>query len=487
MTDHGFEVTAEFGRDYWAWRAAQQPRSPHDIPRITRPDGWLPRWSASDVDGYRRDLAEFEARLDTLPATDNRAELVDRRLLGSACARVHWELDVLCMWQTQPRFYVDQTIGNVFDLLTEPHPDAERLSRIADVLRATRAVLDDARINLTGHAVGEFGRLAVAELGDIEEQVRATVRALIALPAAAGTVDRLTSAGEDAAAALGDYRDWLQRTGPKMTPMRPIGRRAFQWFLIEVALIPSTPQEILATGRAELDPAITMETLERNRRDAERVERILHLAAADVIDERPDGSDEDVHFPQALAHAVIDHYSSPGETVLDPFAGWGTTLVVAEKLGRSAIGVELVPERVAAIKRRVSPSAVVLQADARNLNNVHLGQIDLCFPAALHERDRSPAEPAHRVLDTRRQLQHLPDRTDRSVHRGVAPPADGRAPGDQRGQHPNWRDRHPTRLGHRPRDEPAPSFSERDVPGMGPTANDVHRRLLPGLPEALIK
>jgi len=114
-------------------------------------------------------------------------------------------------------------------------------------------------------------------------------------------------------------------------------------------------------------------------RDAERVERILHLAAADVINERLDASDEDVHFPQALARAVIDHYSSPGEIVLDPFAGWGTTLVVAESLGRSAIGVELVPERVAAIKRRVSPSAVVLEADARNLDNLHLGEIDLCF------------------------------------------------------------------------------------------------------------
>jgi len=36
------------------------------------------------------------------------------------------------------------------------------------------------------------------------------------------------------------------------------------------------------------------------------VERILHLAAADLIDERPDGNTEDVHFPQALAHAVCD-------------------------------------------------------------------------------------------------------------------------------------------------------------------------------------
>lgn len=110
------------------------------------------------------------------------------------------------------------------------------------------------------------------------------------------------------------------------------------------------------------------------------MERILHLAAADLIDERPDGNTEDVHFPQALAHAVIDSYSSPGETVLDPFAGWGTTLVVAEKLGRSAVGVELVPERVAAIKQRVSPAAVVLEADARNLDSLRLGQIDLCLP-----------------------------------------------------------------------------------------------------------
>lgn len=109
------------------------------------------------------------------------------------------------------------------------------------------------------------------------------------------------------------------------------------------------------------------------------MERILHLAAADLIDERPDGSDEDVHFPQALAHAVIDSYSSPGETVLDPFAGWGTTLVVAEKLGRRAVGVELVPERVAAIKQLVSSAAVVLEADARNLDSLRLGQIDLCF------------------------------------------------------------------------------------------------------------
>jgi DNA modification methylase len=36
--------------------------------------------------------------------------------------------------------------------------------------------------------------------------------------------------------------------------------------------------------------------------------------------------------------------SKPGDLVLDPFAGSGTTGVVALRLGRSFIGIELSPE-----------------------------------------------------------------------------------------------------------------------------------------------
>lgn len=108
--------------------------------------------------GYRDELASFERRLTALPATQDRAELVDRRLLGSALARVRWELDVLRIWQTQPRFYVDQTIGNVFDLLTRPEPGEDRVARIAGLLERTPAILDDGRTNLSGHAVAEFAQ-----------------------------------------------------------------------------------------------------------------------------------------------------------------------------------------------------------------------------------------------------------------------------------------------------------------------------------------
>lgn len=49
-------------------------------------------------------------------------------------------------------------------------------------------------------------------------------------------------------------------------------------------------------------------------------------------------------FPQALVEPCILSSSRPGDLVLDPFMGAGTTAVVAERLGRRWVGCELNPE-----------------------------------------------------------------------------------------------------------------------------------------------
>lgn len=58
-------------------------------------------------------------------------------------------------------------------------------------------------------------------------------------------------------------------------------------------------------------------------------------------------------FPDRLAEICIQAGCPPGGVVLDPFLGSGTVAVVAERLGRRCIGIELNPEFVQVAKERI--------------------------------------------------------------------------------------------------------------------------------------
>jgi site-specific DNA-methyltransferase (adenine-specific) len=58
-------------------------------------------------------------------------------------------------------------------------------------------------------------------------------------------------------------------------------------------------------------------------------------------------------MPEQLLGRIIRASSNTGDVVLDPFAGSGTTLAVAKKLGRRWIGFELSPNYVARIQARL--------------------------------------------------------------------------------------------------------------------------------------
>jgi site-specific DNA-methyltransferase (adenine-specific) len=58
-------------------------------------------------------------------------------------------------------------------------------------------------------------------------------------------------------------------------------------------------------------------------------------------------------MPEALLARIITSTSNKGDRLLDPFAGSGTTLVVAKQLEREYLGIELSPEYTEAIRDRL--------------------------------------------------------------------------------------------------------------------------------------
>ncbi|MBI1262618.1 MAG: site-specific DNA-methyltransferase [Rhizobiales bacterium] len=68
--------------------------------------------------------------------------------------------------------------------------------------------------------------------------------------------------------------------------------------------------------------------------------------------------------PEALLHRVLLATTNPGDTVLDPFFGTGTTGAVAKKLGRKFIGIERDEGYIKVARERIR---LITPADAEDL------------------------------------------------------------------------------------------------------------------------
>jgi len=63
-----------------------------------------------------------------------------------------------------------------------------------------------------------------------------------------------------------------------------------------------------------------------------------------------------------LATDHIATWSNPGDLVLDPFSGSGTTAKAAKELGRRFLGLEINPEYCAIAERRIAQQVLELEA-----------------------------------------------------------------------------------------------------------------------------
>lgn len=72
-----------------------------------------------------------------------------------------------------------------------------------------------------------------------------------------------------------------------------------------------------------------------------------------VLETNPTKFRHPATFPDRLCQDIIQVFSKPGDMVLDPFLGSGTTAVIAAKLGRYFTGIEISPEYVEIAKDRL--------------------------------------------------------------------------------------------------------------------------------------
>ncbi|MFI7002739.1 DUF885 family protein [Nocardia sp. NPDC050175] len=321
---------AKLAEEFWNWRLATLPDSHDDLPRVERPAGWLPDWSSKAIAGRQEVLAELTRRHRELDLSDEPVAVqVDGRLLGSALARVHWELELIRDWERNPGFYVQQSLGPIYvELLVSSPFDAARAAQVSALLRHVPLVLEQARENLAERAGASFTRSTLRLLNEAEGSLEAAMAELVPfLPDAYAA--ELPSAARVAADAVAAYRDWLTEQLPSLGEVEPVGPESLAYFLHRVALLPYSAQRLREMGRQEWHRAVALEALLRTRhRDAPEPELpadAAEHAARQAVDERAvrDFADERglLSQPESLRH----YRFAPRPPYLEPLTWLGVT------------------------------------------------------------------------------------------------------------------------------------------------------------------
>jgi uncharacterized protein (DUF885 family) len=249
--------------DFWKWRAKYAPFSGDDVNRIERPGGTRD-WSRAAIDQRGRELSEFVSRWRKIdPKAGPIPWRVDYRLMGSAIARVEWELDVNPRWKRDPTFYLEQTLTSVVEALNVPGPyDAERSREILTRIENIPAILQQGEANLA-KPPAPFATVAIQALEAVRERLHTMAVSL--RPATTLSDKELNEATSRAADALEHFQARLKERLPSLPKETALGRDAYVFFLQNVALAPYVPEELLAMGRQEWNRAVAFEGYEQER------------------------------------------------------------------------------------------------------------------------------------------------------------------------------------------------------------------------------
>ena len=102
---------------------------------------------------------------------------------------------------------------------------------------------------------------------------------------------------------------------------------------------------------------------------------------------------EDVRASDNMLEFFIDRFTEQGQVVFDPFAGFGTTLWIAEKLGRVGYGIEYSQPKSNYIQSLLTHPERVIHGDSRKLLEYDLPNFDLCLTSPPYTNETDSENP----------------------------------------------------------------------------------------------
>ncbi len=93
--------------------------------------------------------------------------------------------------------------------------------------------------------------------------------------------------------------------------------------------------------------------------------------------------DDDVRSTEFLVEYFIEYFTKPGDIIFDPFAGFGTTLLVAERMNRIPYGIEADKRRYEYTRSKLSLKDNIILGDSRKLDTFSLPVIDFVFTSPI--------------------------------------------------------------------------------------------------------
>jgi site-specific DNA-methyltransferase (adenine-specific)/site-specific DNA-methyltransferase (cytosine-N4-specific) len=94
-------------------------------------------------------------------------------------------------------------------------------------------------------------------------------------------------------------------------------------------------------------------------------------------------------FPEALPEWFIKLFTKENDTVLDPFMGSGTTLIVANRMRRNSVGIDIMPEYCEAVRKQILPVNLFLFESATGYEK---NQLERCCAARRAEHRQFSSE-----------------------------------------------------------------------------------------------